>query len=109
MIYWKKVEDEYLTDVYYSLQTENETELAYLWYDYFSKKWFLSPSVFKEYVSKKTYRDYGISEKDIEEIQLKATLDFQADLNKVLCDCSTYCDEITNLVNRHLMEELYEN
>ena len=50
MIYWKKIEDEYLTDVYYSLQTENETELAYLWYDYFSKKWFLSPSIFKEYI-----------------------------------------------------------
>ena len=96
MIYWKKIEDEYLTDVYYSLQTENETELAYLWYDYFSKKWFLSPSIFKEYILKRTYHNYGIT-------------DLQSDFNKILCDCGTYCDEISNFINKYLMEEIYEN
>lgn len=109
MIYWKKIEDEYLTDVYYSLQTENETELAYLWYDYFSKKWFLSPSVFKEYITKRTYHNYGITDEDVSKIQFQAITDLQSDFNKILCDCGTYCDEISNFINKYLMEEIYED
>ena len=108
MIVWKRIEDEYLADIYYSLQVD-DTEIAYLWYDYFSKKWFLSPSVFKEFVNKKSYRDYGVSEKDISEVQFKALLDLQEDFNKIMYECNSYGDAISELVTRHLQEELYNN
>lgn len=105
MVIWKKVEDEYLTDVYYSLII-NDKELAYLWYDYYSKKWFLSPTIFKEYISKKAYKNFGISEKDINEVQFNAALDLLKDLNDIMYDCEQYCEAINNFINKHLQEEI---
>ena len=104
-IIWKKIEDEYLADIYYSLRME-DNEIAYLWYDYFSKKWFLSPTIYKDVISKKAYRDYGVTEEDIKELQFKAMLDLQVDLNKIVVECSNYSESISNLVSMYLKEEV---
>lgn len=109
MIYWKKVEDEFLTDVYYSLQLENGNEIAYLWYDAILKKWFLSPTMFKEYVRKQSYNKYGISDKDVNEVQFKALLDLQEDYNKVVYTCNNVSEELGSLITRCLQKEVYAN
>ncbi len=106
MIVWKKIEDEYLVDIYYSLLI-NDVEIADLWYDYLSNKWFLNPSVFKDLISKKSYREYTTSEEDTKQVKFKALLDLQVDFNKIMYDCNSYGEEISNLVTKCLQEEIY--
>lgn len=98
---WVKIEDEFLCDIYYSLKYE-DLELADLWYDYYSEKWFLNPRIFQGYIEKKSYKEYNIEQ--VEDVQFRAILDLQAGFNKVGYECFKYSNAITDYVEKYLHE-----
>lgn len=105
---WKKIEDEYLCDVFYTLEYQNskdETEdIVDLWFDYYSKKWCFSAKIFNNMIPKKYYKEYAL--KDVEEVQFRAVLDLQAELNKIMYDSYDISNEISNYVALYLESTL---
>ena len=105
---WKKIEDEYLCDVYYTLEyIDNDTveDIVDLWFDYYSKKWCFSAKIFNGLIPKKYYKEYGL--KDVEEVQFRAVLDLQAELNTIMYKAYEIGEEISNYVTLYLENNVY--
>ena len=102
---WIKIEDEYLCDIYYSLECDG-VEIADLWYDYYSSKWFLNPRIFQGCIEKRSYKEYTIEE--IEDVQFRAILDLQASFNKIGYECFEYSNAITDYVEIYLQKIMEE-
>lgn len=106
---WKKIEDEYLCDVYYTLEYQNQDgdieEIVDLWFDYYAQKWYFNAKIFNDLIPKRFYKEYGL--KDVEEVQFRAVLDLQAELNKIMYKAYNISEEISNYISLYLENNMH--